>query len=125
MEKAIIQQIVAVVDDIYLDECYDEATETINKKIPEILWHLFDAYGEISPKELSTMKTSVENLAYDPSDPIDRIFREIDKLASVGEMANKTYSQQQKVDMGYIILQGTKRFSSGLGRWDDKQKSLE
>ena len=125
VERAIIQQIVTAIDEIYLEALYDPITNSISITIPKILSFLFDTYGMVSPKDLSKMKIKIEGMTYDASDPIDKVFSAIDRFTEVAEICNRPHSPEQKGDIAYIILQNTKKFSSGLAKWDAIQAKAE
>ena len=71
------------------------------------------------------MTTKEENIMYDTSDPIDRLFTTIDLFTEVAGICNILNSTEQKADMAYIILQNTNKFSSGLAKWDTTQTKEE
>ena len=96
-------------------------TNSITKTIPQILNYLFETYSNVSPKELSSLKHQVESMIYDPTEPIDTVFTEIDDLSNIAESVNKPIPEDQKIDMAYITLQNTKKFTSGLRKWDKMQ----
>lgn len=125
VERAIIQQIITAVEPKYLKAIKSKATGNITKTIPQILLHLFDTYGDITPKQLSDLKSNVEDMVFDPTEPVDTIFTELDDLADIAEMADKPFTEKQKIDVGYIVLQGTMKFGSGLGSWDKKVSRSE
>ncbi len=53
MEHAIIQQIIVVgMEPKFLRALYTPGTNKLNKTIPEILTHLFTAYGDVTPSDL-------------------------------------------------------------------------
>lgn len=121
VERAIIQQIISSIEDKYLKAIKSKFTNSINKKIPGILSYLFDTNGDISPREFSALKSQVESMTFDPTEPIDTVFTEVDDLANIAESANKPLPDDQKIDMAYIILQNTRKFTSGLREWDKMQ----
>ena len=120
VERAIIQQIVGAIEPKYLRALRDQKTNKISKTIPEILKYLFDTYGDVSPRELQQLRNQVENIVFDPSEPVDTIFSEIEDLETIAEIAENPLSERQKIDMAYLILQNCKRFSNGLKKWDKK-----
>ena len=124
VESTIIQQIVSAITQTFLEPFINKTTGGINNSIPDILEYLFKVYGDVSPNELARMKQKVEEMTYEPSEPIDTVFTAIDRLADVAEMCLRPYSPEQKADMVYIILQNTRKFSSGLGKWDAKQQRI-
>ena len=120
IERAIIQQLVAAIEPKYIRALRDDKTNKITKTIPNIFRYLFETYGDISPRELQQLRNQVETLVFDPTEPVDSVFSEIEDLDTIASMANNPMTEKQKMDMAYLILQNTKRFSTGLKKWDKK-----
>ena len=118
VERTIIQQIVAVVDPKFLKAIRNTHTNKINKTIPEIFEYLFDTYGDVTIQELTELKNQVENLTFNPREPIDNVFTEIEDLADIADIAKSPLTEQQKIDFAYLILQQTNKFNSGLKKWN-------
>ena len=120
VERCLVQQIVAAIEPKYLRALRDVHTHKINKTVPEILRYLFNTYGDVSPLELKQLRDQVEAMVFDPTEPVNTIFVEIDDLDTIAEMAENPFNESQKIDMAYLILQNCKRFTSGLKKWDKK-----
>ena len=120
MERILIQQIVNAIDGKYLKAIRSKTTNKINKTIPEILTYLFETYGDVSPQELMGLRTQIETMTFDPTEPVDAIFIEIEDFADIAETINDPISTVQKCKLAYIVLRNTKRFKSGLREWDRK-----
>lgn len=120
VERSLVQQIVAAVDKSYLKSLRNNLTKKINKEIPEILNHLFNSYGKISPADLVTMKKRVQDYDLDPTKPIDILLSEIDDLADICDIAKNAMTRQQKIEMAYVIIWKTKKFKTALQQWNRK-----
>ena len=59
-------------------------------------------------------------MTYDPQDPVDVVFMEINDVAEIAEAIGDPLSDVQQTKLRYVILQNTKRFSSELKKWDEK-----
>ena len=59
-------------------------------------------------------------MIFDPSEPVDTVFAEIEDLETIAALAENPFQEMQKIDMAYLILQSCKRFTSGLKKWDKK-----
>ena len=81
VERTIIQQIVGALDAKYLKALRDPVTNKITRTIPEILKHLFNAYGHITPSELYKLKQKVETIQFSPTEPGNTLITKIDDLA--------------------------------------------
>ena len=126
VERALIQQIVGAVEAKYLKALRNPITNKITKTIPEIFSYLFDTYGDVSPQELRMLTSQVEALNFPPNEPVDTIFSEIDELATIAELAKAPMSEQQKINMGYLLLQNTQIYNNALVKWNQlAQQSWE
>ena len=119
VERATIQQIVSAIEPKYLRALRQPGTHRLQKTIPEILEHLFETYGDVTPQDLRELTLRVENLAYPPSKPVDTIFSEIEDLAAIAEIANSPITAAQKINMAYIMFQKTRVYKSALTKWDE------
>ena len=95
-----------------------KTTNKINKTIPVILTYLFETYGDVNAQELMGLRSQIENMTFDPTEPVDPVFTEIEDFADIVESINDPISTVQKCKLAYIVLQNTKRFKSGLCEWD-------
>ena len=50
-------------------------------------------------------------MTFNVKEPVDTLFTAVDKIAKIVRIANSPLSDQQKIDMGYIILKKCKTFS--------------
>ena len=120
VEQAIVQQIVAAVEPKYLRALHQPGTNRLQQRIPTILDHLFDTYGDVTPQDLRELIPLVKNLAYPPSEPVDTIFAEIDELAAIAEIAQSPITASQKINMAYIMFQKAHVYKYALARWDER-----
>ena len=118
VERALIQQIVSAIEPKYLKALRNPITNKITKTIPEIFAYLFDTYGDVSPHELRMLTSQVEALTFPPNEPVDTVFTEIDELATIAELAKAPMSAQQKINMGYLLLQKVQVYNTALNKWD-------
>ena len=118
VEIIIIQQIVVALDAKYLKALRDPVTNKITRTIPEILTHLFNAYGHVTPSELYELKQKVETMQFSPTEPVDTLITEIDDLADIADLAGSPISDRQRVDIGYLVLQQCKPFKNSLRDWN-------
>ena len=118
VERTIIQQIVGAIEPKYLKALRNPLTNKITKTIPEIFEYLFDTYGDVSPQELQMLTKQVESLTFPANEPVDTIFSEIDDLATIAELAHAPMSAQQKINMGYILLQNAQIYNNALTKWN-------
>ena len=123
VERALVQQIVNALETKYLRALRNPITGKIIKKIPEIFEYLFETYGDVSPQELRMLTSQVEALTFPPNEPVDTIFAEIDELATIAELAKAPMTEQQKINMGYLLLQKAQIYSNALNKWNQKEQA--
>ena len=104
----------------FLKAIRSKTTNKITKTIPEILTYLFETYGDVNPQELMSLRSEIEHMTFDPKEPVNAIFTEIEDFADIAEAINDPISTVQKCKLAYVVLQNTKRFKSGLREWDRK-----
>ena len=88
------------------------------QSIPDIFEYLFETYGDITPQELRHLTTQVETMTFPPSEPVDTLFTEIDDLAMISELAKAPMTEQQMINMGYLLIQQAQVYSTALNKWN-------
>ena len=63
-----------------------------------------DNYGQITPTMLSDKEEDLKKINYDPTNPIDTIFNKIKHHQDIFELVDKFKSDNQLINLGYIIL---------------------
>jgi len=103
-EKALIAQIVASIDPIYLRALLNRVTGQYNHDIRSVIMHLFSTYGKITPQQVKAKEAAVLGMHYDISKPVDIVFNAIDDLADLADHARSPMSPQQMLDLAYVIF---------------------
>jgi uncharacterized membrane protein YgcG len=117
-EKALIAQIVAAIDPIYLRALLNRATGQYSHDIRSVLLHLFSTYGKITPQQVKAKELAVYNMHYDISLPVDTVFNAIDDLADLAEHALSPMTPQQLIDLAYVILARQPILQQDLRLWN-------
>ena len=60
------------------------------------------------------LRAQIENMTFNPTEPVDAVFTEIEDFADIAESINDPITTVQKCKLAYIVLQNTKMFKSGL-----------
>lgn len=121
VECALLQQIVAAVEPKYIKALRNPVTNKIVQSIPTIFDYLFETYGDVTPQELHHLTTQVESMNFPPNEPVDTFFTEIDYLGTITELARAPMSEQQKIKMGYLLIQQTQVYSTAFSKWNQKE----
>ena len=116
LDNALKKQITDTIDDVYLVDLRDATTNTIVHSIPQIFAHLFNAYGDVTSETLKEKEQGVRNMTYSMTDPLSKIYQEIEDLQKLGE-ASIPYTQDQLMDIALGIIKRTGDFQIGLQDW--------
>ena len=125
VERALIQQIVAAVEPKYLKALRNPVTNKIVQSIPSIFTYLFETYGDVTPQELRQLTAQVEQMNFPPNEPVDTLFTEIDDLATIAELAKAPMSEQQKINMAYLLIQQAQVYSTALNNWNQQDQDAQ
>ena len=71
----------------YLQALRDSTTGRLNGTIAQIIKHLFQVYGRVTPQVLYEQEQKVQQMVYDPQYPIDGVFTAVDDLMNFAEAA--------------------------------------
>jgi hypothetical protein len=116
-EKALIAQIVAAIDPIYLRALLNRVTGQYSNDIRSVLQHLFSTHGKITPQQVKAKESAVLNMHYDISQPVDTVFNAIDDLADLSEQALSPMTAQQMIDLAYVIFARQTVLQQDLRSW--------
>jgi hypothetical protein len=117
-EKALIAQIVAAIDPIYLRALLNRATGQYAHDIRAVFLHLFSTHGKITPQQVKAKEMAIFNMHYDISQPVDMVFNAIDDLADLADHALSPMTTQQLVDLAYVILARQPILQHDLRTWN-------
>jgi hypothetical protein len=117
-EKALIAQIVASIDPIYLRAMLNRATGQYSTSIRALLLHLFTTYGKITPQQVKAKEMELYNMHYDISQPVDTVFSAIDDLSELADHANSPMTAQQMIDLAYVIFAKQPILQHDLRLWN-------
>ena len=125
VEKTLRQQIIAAVEASYLAALRDRQTNSIGLNIAEIIQHLYDTYGNVTPRTLQDYEDRVKGMVFDPIQPIDDVFNAVMDLMDYSEAARAPYSQQQSMNIAYIILSRPGKFGKWILEWNRKPRNQQ
>ena len=120
VKQALIRQIVAAVDENYIDELRDEGTNRITKTIPEILRYLFDNFADIEAEDVRREEAKLSEFVWNVMNPPMEFYRKIEELQKLANAANVTKSASQLIAIAIQIIQRTGDFEQSLKEWHRK-----
>ena len=117
VDKACCIVILETCDDKYFAARADPIVRYANETAISLITHLKDCYAFISPIEL------VENhdrmsVAYDPSRPIEDLYKQIQDGRAYAQAGNQPYGRQQLVNMAYALIFNTGVYHEGCKEWE-------
>jgi hypothetical protein len=121
LERTVIQQINTAVDPDCLADLIDDETGLLEGPVHDIMKHLFDTYGAITPQTLTSAKATLETTVYNHSKPISNIFTAINEYANMADAANSEETPTQLINIGLIIITRSTLFASDIRKWHGKE----
>ena len=120
VELALRNQITDAVESEYLSALRNSITDMIPSDIPAILAFLQNTYGKISPTHLMEKEDELKDFIYDPTQPIDVIFNNIDRFSNLCELVGDPISDRRKVNISYKLISKNTAFRDSLKSWNRK-----
>ena len=82
----------------------------------DILQHLFDNYGVITPQDLDNNDARMRE-PFNPTVPIETYFHQVEKTRAFAEAANDPYTDRQVVNIGLSAMQRTGVLNNDCKAW--------
>ena len=120
VEKALLRHITTAVESRYIDFLKNEDTDLVEDDIPTVLTYLFTNYGKVPTREVKEKEREVLDTSFVPSDPMVTIYRPIEQLRTLAQIAKIPYTESQIVDFGIHLIKNTRDFETALGEWNRK-----
>ena len=120
VEAALRNQIIDAVESDYLQPLRNPTTDMINNTIPEIINFLRNTYGQLSPSQLKERERAIDDMIYDPSQPIDSVFNKIQDFHDLCTLIQNQSTDTQLVTYAYLVFQKTGIFMTSLKEWNAK-----
>jgi hypothetical protein len=112
--------VVEYIDPLYLRALLNRATGQYSTNICDLLNHLFNTYGKITPQQVKTKEMELYNMFYDISQPVDTVCNCIDDLSELANHAGSPMSPQQMIDLAYVIFVKQQILQQDLRLWNRK-----
>ena len=115
-DKALKQQLLSSINDIYIKALKHPISAYSKVTTKEILAHLYDRYGQLTPQDLKTNDDNM-NKAYDPNTPIENLFEQIEQAVDIASTAEAPYNATQIVNVAYTLIFNTNAFPETCREW--------
>ena len=110
--------VVAVIDAACLVAIKSHQMTTITLQLYKIMNFLFCNYGRVTLSKLADDKQQLLACSFDPTLPSVLFYNKIDDLMDLANAAGSPYSSQQVINLGYILLNKTGKFTTGIHKWN-------
>ena len=119
VNKALVQQILQSVDNIYIRALRNRHTGYANLHVRDLLQYLFKNYGRILPHAVAE-NDQLFRKSWDPSAPFEVLIDQIETAQEVAEDAVQPYTRAQILNNAFHIVQQTGVFIDDCKRWTEK-----
>ena len=116
VDKALKQQLIEAVDDIYLKALRNKYVGFSNQTFLTMMAHLYLHYAKISPSDL-TLNNKAMKKAYDPNQPIENLFEQINDAVEYAAAGKNPYTDAQIESTAYQLVFNTGVFSLECKEW--------
>jgi hypothetical protein len=114
VEKALIQQILQAVEAPYLSSIRDRDSNSLRGTVHDILTHLQEVCGRVSPQMLEDRDNDLRSKVYDPQQPIDIVFNAVEDYVDFADLGHQALSPQQSIGKACVITNKTRRFKNDI-----------
>jgi hypothetical protein len=115
-DKALKQQLLATVHETYYRTLRNRITGFANTTTRQLLEHLYRTYGNITPADLIENDTRMKT-SYDPSQPIEVLYDQIEDAVELADAANAGYTTAQIIAIAYNCLFQTGLYAEACRDW--------
>jgi hypothetical protein len=119
VDQAIKKLILEAFDDTYLNALLDEVVGYANCTSLDLLTHLLTFYTMIAPTEL-TQNYEHLNTPYDPNQPIETLFQQIQDARAFAVAGGKPYGNAMIVNVAYTLIFNTGLFPDACRAWQSR-----
>jgi hypothetical protein len=117
VDAALKQQLVNGVHQMYIRTLENRHTGFANVTTRQLIDHLLNTtYGNLTPTDLAT-NDSLFRQAYDPSQPIESLYAQIEDAIDLASAGRTPYSTEQVVANAYSLVFNTGMFPDACREW--------
>jgi hypothetical protein len=116
VDAALKQQLISTVDCLYVRTLQHRHTGFANVTTRALIRHLLATYGNITPQDLAHNDAKFR-AAYDPSQPIETLFSQIEDTMDFADAGGSPYTATQIVTNAYSIVFTTGLFPEACREW--------
>jgi hypothetical protein len=119
VDQAIKKLILEAFDDSYLNALSNEVVGYANCTSLDLLTHLLTFYAMIAPTEI-TQKYERLNTPYDPNQPIETLFQQIQDARAFAVAGGQPYGAAMIINVAYTLVFNTGLFPDACRAWQSR-----
>ena len=116
VDKALKQQLIEAVDDLYLKALRNKYVGFSNQTFLTMIAHLYLHYAKISPTDLALNDKAMKT-AYDPTLPIENLIEQINDAVEYAAAGKTPYTSSQIISTAYQLVFNTGVFGLDCKEW--------
>ena len=116
VDLALKKELIEDVEDVYLAGRENRYTGFLHATTRDLLDHLMQRYGKITPLAIKNNKTRMEE-PLDTSQPVEVYFQRIDDCLQFSADAESPFSAQQTLEIEYYAVSASGLYSDGCKAW--------
>ena len=124
VDLALKKQLIEAVEDVYLAEKKYQYTGFLHDATRDLLDHLMQPYGKISPLAIKNYKTRMEE-PLDTLQPIDVYFQRINDCLQFAADAVSPFSAQHTLETVYYAVSASELYSDGCKVWRERNANTK
>ena len=117
-EQALVQKIVAMVEEAYLADICKCTTNSINDAVEYVLTLFQEKYGQLMPRKLLQRNVIVNKTIYNTRYQISTIFSAVDEPLKLSNITGTLYTKDQASNIAYITIHRTGKFGLAIRKWN-------
>ena len=118
VREALKKQLINALDDEYLEDLKDPDTGYATVTPLQMIEHLYDEYGELTPQDISNNKTYLK-ADFDPNTTMVSYFYKIREIRNVAVRAGNPMLDNDVIAELYLVMAKTGIFDKTIDEWDE------
>jgi hypothetical protein len=118
VQQALKKQIISGFEPMYLEILNDNMVGYATISARDMLDHLFENYRNLTAFDLE-IKSQHMRRAWDPQQPVESLFRQIQYCADYSEAGGVLICHPQQINVGYAKVFATGHFMSACCQWNE------
>jgi hypothetical protein len=119
IEQALKKQLADSMDPIYLRAVRDPYVGYNNLSLQELIAHIINLYGNITPPELKENDQRFNTL-WDPNTPFKSLIDQIETAVDYADAGNQAYTPVQVVNTAFTLIFNTGIYFDECKRWNQR-----